>query len=220
MLKKYFLQVLIITLFSSFVYCQDNTADTVRRNEQKNGWHYYAEGKYRKSLEYLEAERKEYPNRINIFIIMGWDYRELKQFSQMENISLEGLKINPTDVRIIKNLAEAYFYQSKFQKAIDSFEKYLKYRYQKNDPYLASIYYFLGYSYLKTDSYHKADIALSTANYYKKNNLLTYVYLGETNEKLEKYNKAVEYYNLALKLQPGNKIANEGIVRVQAKVNE
>ena len=33
---------------------------------------------------------------------MAWNYRELKNFTLMESISIEGLKYQPADTRILK----------------------------------------------------------------------------------------------------------------------
>ncbi|MCG8570427.1 MAG: tetratricopeptide repeat protein, partial [Spirochaetes bacterium] len=133
----------------------------------------------------------------------------------MEKISLEGLNIKPSDIRLLKNLGEAYFFQNKYAKTVDTFEKYLKYSYQTNDTYLPTLYYYLGYSYLQLKSYYKADIAMSMAQHFKKNNILHYIYLGQINEQLDNKKKAYQFFQTALKMDPNNSTAQEALDRLK-----
>ena len=207
---------LIMTVVVVNIFSQDD--DTTQKN--KNGWDYYSEGKYRESLKALETEKKYYPERINIYVISAWCYRELKDYTSMEKVSLEGLKIQPTDSRVYKNLAEATFYQGKYSDSIQGFENYLKYKYQpKSDSYFPTVYYYLGICYFNLSQFRKADICLSTANYYFPRNLFTVLYLAEVKEKLGEYKKAYDFYNFSLTLKANNTKGLEGINRLKDKIN-
>lgn len=218
--------IVIIFLFSFFnLFSLDNTSDNNTNSnlesennikKTKNGWDYYSEGRYRESIAALELEKKYFPERINIYVIMGWCYRELKEFNNMEKISLEGLKFQLTDSRVHRNLAEAYFFQGKYSQAIDSFQNYLKYKYSPgSDPYLATLYYYLGISYYNTEQFRKADISLSLANFLRRNNQEIIYYLALTKEKLKEYNKSFNLYSLLLKINPGHQKGIEGLDRVK-----
>ena len=83
----------------------------------------------------------------NVYVILGWDYRQLRRYKEMEEISLEGLKVNSTDIRLVRNLGESYYFQNSFLNAVKEFEKYISYkyisyRYNRNDSYVSLIYYF------------------------------------------------------------------------------
>jgi hypothetical protein len=78
---------------TTMMQAQDATGDTTGFTtttvaKKMNGWDYYAAGRYRESINALKQEKNQYPDRINIYVIMGWDYLELRNFSEMEkNIS-------------------------------------------------------------------------------------------------------------------------------------
>ncbi len=183
--------------------------------KQKDGWDLYAEGNYTASIKALDEEKKQFPTRINIFIILGWNYKAIKNYKEMEKISLEGFALNPTHINVLKNLGEAYFFQGKYQDAIKQFEKYLKIRNDWNDPNTHLIYTYLGTSYFHTGYLFKADLALSTANSGKSNNVQTLLLLAEINEKLEKKEKAISYYEKALIVDPINNTAKTAISRLK-----
>lgn len=220
MKKIYFIIVSIFFVIVSS-YSQDNTDDTAVDNSKrtKNGWDYYSEGRYRESIAALELEKKYFPERINIYVIMAWCYRELKEFDNMEKISLEGLKIQPTDSRVHRNLAEAYYFQGKYGLAIGSFENYLKYKYTPGaDPYLSLLYGYLGICYYNTEQFRKADIALSFSNFLKRNNQEIIYYLALTKEKLKEYKKSFDLYSFLLQLNPNHQKGIEGLNRVKGNI--
>ncbi len=206
-------------LFASVLFAQDATTPNTSGNttpavqqavpatpavRKKNGWDYYSEGNYHASIRSLEEERKLFPGRINIYIILGWNYKALKDYPEMERISIEGYNINPIHVNILKNLGEACYFQNKYSDSIKYFEKYAKIKNKWQDPYTYSMYYYLGDSYYNIGAYYKADTALSAANILKPNNVQNLLLLGKVNEKLKNYKQAMKHYEALLKLEPAN----------------
>lgn len=239
MKKTIYILLVFISLFSLFT--QDTTGDTKKEekieattsstssitteikktevtsteNKKKNGWEYFVEGKYLDSINALLEEKKYYPERINIYVILGWDYRELKRYEEMEKISLEGLAIKNDDKRVIKNLAEALFFQEKYQDAIVYLQKYIALSYKTEDIHIPSIYYYLGVSFLNLNNYNKADIALSTAKFYQPKNINILLALGQVKEKLKDYDNALKFYKEVISLSPNNNKALEAIKRIE-----
>jgi len=84
-----------------------------------------------------------------------------------------------------------------------------------NDPNTHLIYTYLGTSYFHTGYLFKADLALSTANSGKSNNVQTLLLLAEINEKLEKNDKAISYYEKVLIIDPINNAAKTAISRIK-----
>ena len=116
---------------------QDNAA------KPKNGYELFLDGRYQDSLAALESERQAHPERMDIYVISGWCYRELKDYASMERVSKEGIRIQPTDHRALRNLATALYWQAKYSEAVESFDSYLKY---KNEPSVDEILlYFSGH---------------------------------------------------------------------------
>ncbi len=182
---------------------------------EKNGWELYLEGKYFESIKALEKEKKSYPERTNIYVIEGWDYKYLNNFIEMERISLEGLKMDSEDSRITINLAEAYYFQNKYSQAIPVFEKYLSKRYNINDQAIQKIYFYLGDCYYNIKYYRKADIALCTAYYFIKNDVQIILKLALVNENLANKDKSIELLKKVLTMEPENKIAKEILTRLE-----
>jgi len=238
-MKKIIIMLFLLNILFTGLYAQDATGDkkenttavtnntntttstnnSITNNtevkQKKNGWNFYEEGRFIDSINALQEERKYFPDRINIYVILGWDYKEVKNFAEMEKISLEGLKFSNDDARIIKNLAEAYFLQNKHNEAIPQFQKYIFLKNNTNDPYIQTIYQFLGMSYYHTNQLYKADIALSTARFYQKNSVNILITLADIKEKQKDYNMALKYYNEALKLAPSNTQVIDGLNRVK-----
>lgn len=207
----------ILFIFGLFiVYGDDTTADVPKKT--MNGWDFYSAGRYQESLNALDNEKRLFPDRINIYVIMAWNYRELKNFASMESISLEGLKMQPTDTRILKNLAEAYFFQKKYQDSAATFEKYIKYKFSWSDPYLSYSYYYLGICYYYMQQYRKADIALSTSNHYVPKSFNTVILLAEIKELLGEYKRANAFFIQASQIAPANQRALDGIARTKDKI--
>jgi len=207
---------ILFVLGTFYLNGQDNSSDNPKKT--MNGWDYYSAGRYQDSLNALENEKRIFPDRINIYVIMAWNYRELKNYTLMESISLEGLKYQPTDTRILKNLAEAYFFQKKYQDSANTFEKYVKYKFSWNDPFLSYAYYYLGICYYYLQQYRKADIALSTSNYYVPKSYNTIILLAEIKEQLGEYKRAFNLFTQAGQILPNNQRALDGVARTKDKV--
>ncbi len=216
--------IFLICFFISSVFAvytlNDNTGDhsqnqTAQQNRQMNGYDYYIRGDYNRSVQALLQEKQQFPDRPNIYVILAWDYRELKKYNDMENISIEGLKIAPSDIRIVRNLAEAYFYQNKFQLALDKFSNYIQIRSIQNDNYNSSLYYYMGVCHYELGNYNRADIALSTSLYYQRGHYPSLISIAMTKEKLNEIESSLQYYNLALTARPGDRTALESINRLK-----
>ena len=86
---------------------------------------------------------------------------------------------------------------------------------EHKDTYLSIAYYYLGICFYKLNSYRKADISLSNAKYYRPKNIRIILQLAKVKEKLKEYENALEYFNDALKLNPNNIQALDGIKRLK-----
>lgn len=212
------IHIIIFLLLSISLSAQDNDTQTAVQQQQqkeKNGWDYYAEGNYLASIKSLEEEKKLFPGRINIYIILGWNYRALRNYSEMEKASMDGYAINPRHIHVLKNLGEALYFQNKFSEAVKYFDKYLRINNDWNDNNTNLIYGYMGISYLRTGSLYKADLALSTSNMLRTGNIQILLSLAEVNEKLSKKEKSIAYYEEVLKYDPVNAAAKTAISRIQ-----
>jgi tetratricopeptide (TPR) repeat protein len=214
---KIFIFIFFNMLIINLLFSQDNTGDAAVVKKITNGWDYYNAGKYKESLQSLDIEKKQFPERINIYVIMGWDYRELKDFVDMERISNEGIKLQPTNYYLIKNLADALYYQNKYYDCIGMYEKYLKYKNNWNDVNVPYAYYYLGVSYYYLKYFKKADIALSAANHFMPKNYNTLILLAEVKEIQGENKNAFNLFTSANLIQPNTQRAIDGIARTKDK---
>ena len=154
---------LIVAIFLA-VFCislnaQDNAA------KPKNGYELFLDGRYQDSLAALESERQAHPERMDIYVISGWCYRELKDYASMERVSKEGIRIQPTDHRALRNLATALYWQAKYSEAVESFDSYLKYKNEpKKDNFYLQAYWQMGVCYYNMKQWLKSDICFSLFN--------------------------------------------------------
>jgi tetratricopeptide (TPR) repeat protein len=215
MIKKIFYIFLLLTI-NLFVFGVDNTPDA-QPKRTLNGYELWSAGKYKESIQTLDAEKKQFPDRSNIYVILAWDYRDLRDFVSMENISLEGLKAFPNDSRIFRNLAEAYHFQKKYVESAATFEKFLKFKNGWSDQYIPYAYYYLGVSYFYLNQNRKADVALSTANHFIPKNYNTLILLAEIKEKLGDFKMSFNLFTQANQIQPNTQRALDGIARTKNK---
>jgi len=93
-------------------------------NEQ--GLLYYYQGEYEKAIntfeKILEKDKKnEFALRWKIILL-----RKLPRFKEAENVVKEALERLPESVGILEQLGRLYYYQGKYDKAIEVFDKILK----------------------------------------------------------------------------------------------
>lgn len=206
MKKIYIVPLLLFHIF--LLFPQDG-------NDKKDSYYYYLNKDYTTALRLLEEEKKTFPNRADIYVIMAWCYRDLRNYPMMEKVSKEGLTVRRYDIRIIRNLAESQYFQKKYSDAVNSLESYIGLRYKFRDNYLFQAYIYLGESYLFLEAYNKADIALSMAKTYRPSHVRTLILLAQTNEKLENNKKANTFYQQVLKINPSHQEAIEGVNRTK-----
>ena len=194
----------------------DNTSQdnqNSKQDEDKDGYILWKERKYEQSIAKLKEEIVAFPQRIDIYVIMGWDYLALRQYSNALDISKKGLAISPNDSRLHLNLGETYFNLRQYNPSVYHLQKYLAANPQSYKK--AYIYFLMGLAYYRLKHYHLADISLSTAIYYKPNSARYITQLGLIKEKLNENKKALTFFEKALILNPGNLDALNGKKRVE-----
>lgn len=211
---KRLIVAIMLAVFCISLNAQDNTA------KPKNGYELFLDGRYQDSLAALESERQNHPERMDIYVISGWCYRELKDYASMERISKEGIRIQPTDHRALRNLASALYWQGKYSEAVESFDSYLKYKNEpKKDTFYLQAYWQMGVCYYNMKQWLKSDICFSLFNKMKPDNFDTIQYLAEVKEKIGEYDAAYDLYQKLLKLKPNNQKGLDGIHRLKNKIS-
>ena len=184
-----------------------------KQDEGKDGYILWKERKYEESIIKLKEEIISFPQRIDIYVIMGWDYLALRQYNNALDISKKGLAVSPNDNRLHLNLGESYFNLRQYNSSVYHLQKYLAANPQSYKK--AYIFFLMGLAYYRLKQYNLADISLSTAIYYKPNSARYITQLGLIKEKLNENKKALSFFEKALVLNPGNLDALNGKKRIE-----
>ncbi|MBN1648019.1 MAG: tetratricopeptide repeat protein [Spirochaetales bacterium] len=167
----------------------------------------YEEGKYKEAIEVCRAEIVAEPNSVSYYV-MGWCYLALGQYrtvvTEMNNAE-PGIRKHR---KIIHILAEAHFRLGEYEKSEEYCIDYIKNA--PNGESIGEVYYFLGEIFLRMKEYEHADIAFLTALHYQEKKSDWWTRLGYCRQQARKYDQAINAYDQAIRLNPGNEAALKG----------
>ncbi len=202
MIKKYLLiSVLIVGVFSSFVWCEP-----VKDSHFEQGNSYLREGRYEEAIsEYKKAIRIA-PNNASLYYNLGFTYNKLGQYQQAVKYFNKAIGINPDDFDAYTELGFAYDQLGKYPEAIKYYEKALQIK--PND---AMTYYNIGVAYNSLKKHQEA------IKYYEKALQIdpkydsAYNNIGFAYTQLGQHEKAIGYYEKVLRTNPNDDYAYNNI---------
>ncbi len=171
-----------------------------------------ARSKYQRSVDVCRQELKENSKNIESYVVLGWSLIRLAKYDEVISTSMEALKINPREYRIIESLAEGYFYIDNYTEALKYFEQYL--HAFPNGDRTSTAYFFVGDIFRLTARYEHADIAYSMALLKSPNMALWWYRLGSVRELSGKKVEAKAAYEKALKFKPIYQEASDALKRL------
>lgn len=157
-----------------------------------------AEAAFRKALEINTDPSKRLHYWIGASLVFQKD--PAKNTQGIEYLKQQ-IVFDPTDVGAQSVLGFAYWRDGKFGDAVNQYLKVMKDKYSDPDTN-----YYLGSSYLGTDSYQLAIDYLKKAVELDKEFYAAYTELGYAYAKAKRYTEAMAAYNLALKVAPAEMI--------------
>ena len=188
----------------------------VYRTIYKRAVSYYSVKEYDKAIKDIDVFIAEYPNVSQARLLKAFVYRETndddKQLSSLE----EAMMLEPPGPDLLKWRGMLYLQKNDYAKAKK--DVLLAKQYQ-DDPEIET---YLGLSYYNLEQKDSAFIAFNNSIELDATYLPAYLYAGSVSLEDENFDRALQYLNLALRLDPKNKEAlfYKGVALIELKKNE
>ncbi len=171
----------------------------------------YKQGRLRESIENSLILIKRDKNNISAYAVAGLSYLGLKQWSKALEISKEGYKLAPNDLRLLATIGEAYYELNKNELALEYLSRYVLLGQQGQGTLKHWMYYYMAVIYKRLNKLHKADIALSAAIFYDSLRTDWILELAQLKEKKGEKNESLVLYKKVLSLEPTNRLARQKV---------
>ncbi|MDD4356498.1 MAG: tetratricopeptide repeat protein [Smithellaceae bacterium] len=181
--------------------------------------------KYDEAVRYYENLGKKFPQKASIFAKMGFAFGEMNQYARSAENYEKAISLGAKDQTMYNNLAYAYRKMGKEKEAsrysgkafpgskkaakapaVDR-PKGKKGRQVKPHSIQSSLYVSRGQAYAAQKNWDKAILNYLIALRYEKTNDEIYAALGNAYEKKGRYQKALQAYRNAYKINPGTRVA-------------
>lgn len=212
-----FFCLILEVVFTSQVFAQSMKPDALSmynaaRKYETAGLTAEAKTAYGNAVTTCQEELQSTPNNIESYVVLCWSLFRLGRYKESERYSLEALKINSKEYRIMENLGETYFYLKNYTDSLKYLEKYVDGL--PNGDRSATAYFFIGEIYRIQAKPNCADISYSMAVHKEPNVALWWYRLGSVRESAGYKTGAKTAYERALKLNPSYKEAQSALSRV------
>jgi len=151
------------------------------------------------------------------YTVLTWALQRQKKYRQVVNWAQEGLKLYPSDLRLVEILGEAQFYLDNYDASLKSMERYVNGL--PRGERTPTAYFYIGEIYRLQGKFLRADLAYSMALKLEPNVFLWWYRLGRSRESAGDYAPAAQAYERALSLNPGNQDAGDALNRVKTRLN-
>ena len=176
----------------------------------------YRANKFAEAVKVTQQELAVTPSNLDSYVVMGWSYLRLQQYSDALAAGEKAFALNPNDPRLIQIVGEAEVFLGKIDDALKNLQQYVVLR--PGGDRIGRVYWLMGECYIRLKEYQNADIAISTAVYYEQNNAVWWARLGYARELGNSLKWASDAYSRALKLDPGLVDAQRGKDSVDKKL--
>ena len=197
-------------------FCLALVATTLDAQTKPDALREYRRGNYQGAVDICRAELEISPKNMDSHTVLGWSLIRLGKHQEALESGLLGLKQARRDIRIIEIVAEAYYFLGKNREALKYFEEYCVLA--PTGERIGTAYFYMGEIFVRMGEYHHADIAFTTAVYYRANTAKWWARLGYAREMAEDFTYAMEAYEKALQLNSSITEAIRGRERVRQKM--
>jgi tetratricopeptide (TPR) repeat protein len=173
----------------------------------------YRKSDYQAAIDICRGEITVNPADLDAHVILCWSLVALKRYEEARTWALTGRNINPYDSRIVEILGEIYYFQGRNDDALRSFQEYVNLAPQGDR--LDVVYYYTGELYIRLGKFQHADIALSTAVYFRPQNAAWWTRLAYVRENGGNLTGAIAAYEQALTLDARSPDARQGLERTR-----
>jgi tetratricopeptide (TPR) repeat protein len=175
-----------------------------------------ANARYEEAVQICKQEIAQNATNMDSYTVLTWALLRQKKYNEVVEWAQKGLKVNPSDYRVIETMGEAYFYLNQYDLSLKNMQKYIEVA--PNAERVSVAYFFMGEVYRIKQKYNHADIAYTTAVRLEPNMPIWWYRLGSVREALGDYAGSLTAYERAVKLNPAYKEALEGADRVKKRI--
>lgn len=213
MKKTFYILLIICVCLPFFAQTQDALAIyRSGRDMESRGLTVDAQTSYSNAVDICMLELSYNSSNMESYVVLCWCLFRLKRYDETITYSLEALKLNANEYRIIENLGETYFYLKNYTESMRNLEKYVAAL--PNGDRTATAYFFLGEIYRITDKPNHADIAYSLAVRKESGIALWWYRLGNAREKAGYKESAKIAFQRALSINPNYQDAKQALSRL------
>jgi tetratricopeptide (TPR) repeat protein len=175
----------------------------------------YKKGKYYDAEAALLKEKELSPGSVDVYAVLGWCYLNTGRQNMAIDVSLEGLKLNSKDTRLLITLGRSYFELKRYADAVTYLQKSIIL-----NPEYGYTYYYLGRIYLDQGKLALAETALSASIAFMSDKYIFFRYRGEVYERMGNLKAAEADYKKALTLNPNDPGLKQVLIQVINKQTE
>jgi len=172
--------------------------------------------RYEEAVQICKQEIAQNATNMDSYTVLTWALLRQKKYNEVIEWAQKGLKVNPSDYRIIETMGEAYFYLNQYDLSLKNMQKYIDYA--PNAERVSVAYFFMGEIYRIKRKYNHAEISYTTAVRLEPNLSVWWYRLGSVREALGDYAGSLTAYERAVKLNPSYKEALDGAERVKKRL--
>ncbi|MCL1815939.1 MAG: tetratricopeptide repeat protein [Treponema sp.] len=168
---------------------------------------------YNEAVKICIEELNRNNTNMDSYTVLAWSLLRQRRYADVINWGDRALRVNPGDYRIVETMGEAYFFLNDYEHALIMMQRYAA-SMPRGDR-ASTAYFYMGEIYRNQRKYLHADIAYTTAVTLEGSIFLWWLRLGTVREAAGEYTSAIQAYERAAALSPGNREAAEALERTR-----
>lgn len=171
----------------------------------------WRQGDFNGAVRVTLAEIQEDPRNRDAYTVLGWALLDLGRYNDVLRYGRQGLSLF-SDVRVIRNVGEAYFRLGNYTEALDYLERSIAIN--PRSPGLDEVYVLLGAIHRQFGELLRAEFAYLAALDINAQYAPAWLGLGSVREELGEIAGAREAYEQALVIRPNSTEARDALLRI------
>ncbi len=187
-------------------------AGAVLGAQERDALALYRAGRYLDAVDLTLEELSTDADNLDAYTVLGWSLNALGRYEEARRYGEEALQVSRFDNRLIEIVAEANFYLGNNPEALGYLQEYAAIA--PTGDLIDEVYNFMGEVFLREESYHRADIALTAALFHNPDRAQWWARLGYAREMAGSHGSARRAYQEALARDRNLLEAQRGIERI------
>ncbi len=174
----------------------------------------WRQGDFNGAVRVTLAEIQEDPRNRDSYTVLGWALLDLGRYADAVRYGRQGLSLF-SDVRVIRNVGEAYFRLGNYSEALAYLERSVAIN--PRSPGLDEVYVLLGAIHRQFGELLRAEFAYLASLHINSQYVPAWLGLGSIREQLGETEGAREAYEQALVIRPNIPEARDALLRLSAE---